>query len=53
MPYLFIDKGELDTGARTLVIFWRGSQTGYYLYVWLRDNDLAGFHPDTKERHVL
>lgn len=47
----FIDKVELDTGARMLVIFWRGSQTGYYPYVWLRDNDPAGFHPDTKERH--
>lgn len=47
----FIDKVELDTSLRMLVIFWQGSETGYYPYVWLRDNDPAGFHPDTKERH--
>ena len=47
----FIHKIELDTSLRMLVIFWQGSQTGYYPYVWLRDNDPAGFHPDTKERH--
>lgn len=35
-----------------LVIFWKGSQTTHYPYVSLRDNDPAGFHPNTKERHL-
>jgi len=42
---------QLDTSLRMLVIHWHESHVSYYPYVWLRDNDPAGFHPDTKERH--
>lgn len=47
-----IHQVELDSSLRMLVIYWQGAaQASYYPYVWLRDNDPAGFHPDTKERH--
>lgn len=42
---------ELDSSLRMLVIQWQDATTSYYPFVWLRDNDPAGFHPDTKERH--
>lgn len=42
---------KLDASLRMLVIQWDESQVSHYPYVWLRDNDPAGFHPDTKERH--
>lgn len=42
---------QLDPSLRMLVIHWHESHISYYPYIWLRDNDPAGFHPDTKERH--
>lgn len=46
-----IHKVELDSSLRMLAIYWQATQASYYPYIWLRDNDPAGFHPDTKERH--
>lgn len=43
-------QAQLDSSLRMLVIHWNESETSYFPYVWLRDNDPAGFHPDTQER---
>lgn len=43
-------KAQLDSSLRMLVIHWTNTESSYFPYVWLRDNDPAGFHPDTKER---
>ena len=37
-------------GERALVIQWADGVEGIYPFLWLRDNDPSGFHPDTHER---
>lgn len=41
---------ELTTEATGLTIRWPDGVTGTYPYIWLRDTDPAGFHPQTGER---
>jgi gamma-butyrobetaine dioxygenase len=43
-----IDK--VETHARALTVHWADHTTTTYPYLFLRDNDPAGFHPQTKER---
>ncbi len=40
----------LTTGADGLEIRWPDGTTGTFPYLWLRDTDPAGFHPQTGER---
>lgn len=40
----------LSTGAEALEIRWPDGITGEFPYIWLRDTDPAGFHPQTGER---
>ncbi len=37
-------------GERALVIQWADGVEGIFPFLWLRDNDPSGFHPDTRER---
>ncbi|MEM9798289.1 MAG: TauD/TfdA family dioxygenase [Pseudomonadota bacterium] len=40
----------LTTGASGLDIRWADGTLGTFPYLWLRDSDPAGFHPETGER---
>ena len=40
----------LRTGAESLEIRWSDGTVGEFPYLWLRDTDPAGFHPQTGER---
>lgn len=40
----------LTTGAESLEICWPDGTVGNFPYIWLRDTDPAGFHPQTGER---
>lgn len=40
----------LTAGAEGLEIRWADGTTGSFPYLWLRDTDPAGFHPQTGER---
>lgn len=40
----------LTTGAEGLVIRWPDGTSGEFPYIWLRDADPSGFHPQTGER---
>ncbi|MBU2957909.1 TauD/TfdA family dioxygenase [Paracoccus sp. 1_MG-2023] len=40
----------LATGAEGLEIRWADGTCGIFPYIWLRDTDPAGFHPQTGER---
>lgn len=40
----------LSSGARMVHIDWGDGTDSRYPYIWLRDNDPSGFHPQTKER---
>ena len=40
----------LTAGAEGLEIRWPDGTIGEYPYIWLRDTDPSGFHPQTKER---
>ncbi len=40
----------LATGASSLEIRWADGTVGTFPYIWLRDTDPSGFHPDTGER---
>jgi gamma-butyrobetaine dioxygenase len=37
-------------GERALMVTWQDDSVTEYPYVWLRDNDPGGFHPDAGER---
>lgn len=37
-------------GPEMLVLSWPDGRQGHYPHIWLRDNDPAGFHPETGER---
>jgi gamma-butyrobetaine dioxygenase len=41
---------EIELGRRALGLRWPDGTRRDYPYIWLRDNDPAAFHPDTKER---
>lgn len=41
---------SINTDKRSVIIEWKDGTTSTYPFVWLRDNDPAGFHPDTRER---
>lgn len=41
---------SLDRSSRCVKIKWWDDSSADYPFVWLRDNDPAGFHPDTRER---
>lgn len=40
----------LTTGAESLELSWPDGTIGRFPYIWLRDTDPAGFHPQTGER---
>ncbi len=40
----------LTSGAESLEIRWPDGTTGTFPYIWLRDTDPSGFHPQTGER---
>jgi gamma-butyrobetaine dioxygenase len=40
----------LIAGSDGLVIAWPDGTSGTFPYIWLRDTDPSGFHPDTGER---
>ncbi|MHA7874395.1 TauD/TfdA family dioxygenase [Roseivivax sp.] len=40
----------LTTGAEGLDLVWPDGTAGFFPYIWLRDTDPAGFHPQTGER---
>jgi gamma-butyrobetaine dioxygenase len=41
---------SLSIGADSLEIRWSDGTVGHFPYIWLRDTDPAGFHPQTGER---
>jgi gamma-butyrobetaine dioxygenase len=41
---------DLRAGARVLQLRWPDAIVGNFPLIWLRDNDPAGFHPQTHER---
>ena len=41
---------QLETGAAGLTIRWDDGTVGQFPFIWLRDTDPSGFHPDTGER---
>lgn len=41
---------QLQTEAAGLTIRWADGTVGQFPYIWLRDTDPSGFHPDTGER---
>lgn len=41
---------SLSTGAEGLEIRWPDDTVGTFPYIWLRDTDPSGFHPQTGER---
>jgi len=41
---------EIELGRSALGLRWPDGTRRDYPYIWLRDNDPAAFHPDTKER---
>lgn len=40
----------LDPGARMLVLDWHDGERSRYPFLWLKDNDPSGLHPETGER---
>jgi len=41
---------SINSDKRCVIIDWKDGTTATYPFIWLRDNDPAGFHPDTRER---
>lgn len=41
----------INSNKRCVDIHWSDAELTSYPFIWLRDNDPAGFHPQTHERH--
>ena len=41
---------NVESGDRALIVTWDDETQNQFPYIWLRDNALDEFHPDTKER---
>ena len=44
-------RATLQTAKRLVEIHWSEKECSLFPFIWLRDNDPAGFHPQTLERH--